>query len=183
MSNTALYFIAIVLPEPILSDLLAIKEEFRERFGCKVALKSPAHITLWPPMNFPTEVVEQITTVLHTISAAQKPFSISLKNFDSFPPRVIFVAVEENPELKNLQLRLSDALCTAIPALEQKRDTRPFHPHATVANRDLEKNDFKIAWDDFSKRRYAATAEAKSITLLRHNGERWEEAEHFGLKG
>lgn len=177
-----MYFAAIVLPEPVRSELLAIKEEFRDRFGCTVALKSPAHITLWPPMNLSAEAVQGMENALDKVSRAQLSFPIQLKNFDAFPPRVIFVAVEKNPLLENVQLRLSDAICEAVPALEQKRDRRPFHPHATVANRDLNKEDFEMAWQDFSRRAYAAQIEAKGITLLRHNGAAWDEWKYFPFK-
>ncbi len=44
-----MYFVALVAPPDINADVLKWKNFFKEKFGCTVALKSPAHITLIPP--------------------------------------------------------------------------------------------------------------------------------------
>ena len=44
-----MYFMAIVAPEEVNGTILKWKELIKERFGCVVALRSPAHITLIPP--------------------------------------------------------------------------------------------------------------------------------------
>jgi 2'-5' RNA ligase len=44
-----MYFVAILAPEKINADALKWKLYFREKFGCRAALHSPAHITLVPP--------------------------------------------------------------------------------------------------------------------------------------
>ena len=46
-----MYFIALVAPEEINTPILKWKTWFRDNFGCTVALKSPAHITLIPPFR------------------------------------------------------------------------------------------------------------------------------------
>jgi hypothetical protein len=41
-----MYFIAVVCPQQIDEKILKYKHWMRGHFGCKVALKSPAHLTL-----------------------------------------------------------------------------------------------------------------------------------------
>jgi len=45
-----MYFAALVAPPGVNEDALKWKNFFKERFGCIVPLKSPAHITLIPPL-------------------------------------------------------------------------------------------------------------------------------------
>ena len=44
-----MYFIAIVLPDELNKKVLKWKNFMHDKFGCKVGLKSPAHITFIPP--------------------------------------------------------------------------------------------------------------------------------------
>lgn len=44
-----MYFVAIVCPGQINEKVEQFKQWMKDRFGCVVAMKSPAHITLIPP--------------------------------------------------------------------------------------------------------------------------------------
>lgn len=163
-----LYFIAIVAPDKVNRQVLQWKQYMLQQFNCKVALKSPAHITLVPPFSMRQEREEELVSILKTIHF--EPFPIHLKNFDAFTPRVIFVHVEPSPTLEALKTAIENALA-GFPI---KKEERPFHPHVTIANRDLEKKHFPAAWDHFSNIHYEAVFEANNISLLRHNGVQWE---------
>jgi 2''-5'' RNA ligase len=163
-----LYFIAIVAPENINRQVLKWKQYMLQQFNCRVALKSPAHITLAPPFSMLQEREQELIAVLQSFTF--EPFSIHLKNFNAFKPRVIYVHVEPNPPLQALKTKLENAL-TCFPV---KMDERPFHPHVSIANRDLEKEDFPAAWAYFKNIQYEAVFEAAHISLLRHNGTHWE---------
>ena len=54
-----------------------------------------------------------------------------------------------------------------------KKEQRAFHPHITIANRDLQKKDFKPAWEMFSSKTYHADFVADAITILQHDGVQW----------
>jgi 2'-5' RNA ligase len=60
------YFIAIVPPEPFLSNITAIKMELFENYGSKGALRSPAHITLHMPFSWDDEKEEKLITNLES---------------------------------------------------------------------------------------------------------------------
>jgi 2'-5' RNA ligase len=167
-TNVMLYFIAILTPHTINHQILEWKTYMLHHFNCKAALKSPAHITLIPPFSMRKEQEKQLTGILQTLSHPR--FPITLKNFNAFKPRVIFVHVEPGKQLQELKTTVENAL-TGFPI---KKETRPFHPHVTIANRDLEKEDFPKAWEHFKHINYEAVFDANNISLLRHNGAKWE---------
>lgn len=150
----------------------------RDRFGCIVALKSPAHITLISPFWMKTDLQPLLHKSIDDFSINRERFPIELENFDSFKPRVIFVQVKKSNLLETLKFELEKYLLSN-PSFPIKIETHTFHPHVTIANRDLLKKDFSDAWDLFKNKTYHASFEAEGITLLKHNGTHWE-AVHTG---
>ena len=55
-----------------------------------------------------------------------------------------------------------------------KFDNRPFHPHITIATRDLFKKSYYEAWDYFSKKEFTASWMAEGISLMKHNKKNWD---------
>lgn len=173
------YFIAIVAPEEINQQVLEWKQYMLQHFNCKVALKSPAHITLIPPFIMPDTMQHELEEVLLKFAQEQPSFPIQLNNFAAFKPRVLYVHVQPNNQLNDLQARLETYLLHIDFPI--KKEDRPFHPHVTIANRDLQKDDFPRAWQYFQQLSYEVTFTANTISLLRHNGQIWEVANSFPL--
>lgn len=176
-----LYFIAIVAPAHIDKQVLIWKKYMEQQFGCKVALRSPAHIALVPPFNMPAEKEGILSGHLSLFAGAEKNFSVQLQNFDSFAPRVIFVNVVADDRLLQIKSRLDEYL-VPLKDFSFKKEQRPFHPHITIANRDLAKKDFRKAWEHFAGLKYIAEFQAGSLSLLRHNNKEWEIASTFALR-
>ena len=175
-----LYFIAIVAPKHINEQVLIWKKYMEQNYGCKVALRSPAHITLVPPFSMSTEKEMALSEHLSLFCNAEKRFTIHLLNFDSFAPKVIFAHVQPGEHLLQIKHRLDEYLYP-LKDFSFKKEQRPFHPHITIANRDLAKKDFKKAWEYFSELKFNAEFEADSISILRHNNKEWEIAAGFPL--
>jgi len=168
-----MYFIAIVAPEHVNRQAQQWKHYMRDHYGCTVALRSPAHITLIPPFWMEQSLEEQLTNDVAAFAVKHVSFEITLKNFDAFKPRVIFVHVEPNEQLLQLKLSLEEHLL-ARQQYPVKKESRPFHPHLTIANRDLRKKDFAPAFEHFSKIDYTERFIAGSITILKHAGAAWD---------
>lgn len=166
-----LYFIAITAPPEIDEQVLEYKQYMLDKFGCKVALKSPAHITLVPPFTLPDSERETLQHALKDFTSGCTDFTVELRNFAAFPPRVLYVDVTGNKPLQQLQAALEESLLRL--AFPVKKSTRPFHPHVTVANRDLDKQYFQQAWSHFKDQLFRADFPASGISLLKHNGSRW----------
>ena len=175
-----LYFIAIVAPSHIDEQVLIWKKYMEQHYGCKVALRSPAHITLVPPFSMKEESEIELSNYLQEFSSGEKSFSIRVKDFDNFKPHVIFLHVEPGGPLLQLQERLNEYLLS-LKKFPIKKEERPFHPHITIANRDLPKKDFAKAWAYFQTLSFTAEFTAGSVSLLKHNNHRWEIAACFPL--
>ena len=179
MAQKPLYFIALVPPEPFKESAWKLKEHFRDRYKSKASLNSPPHITLCPPFILSTKE-EELVKALKEKAAGHHPFEVCLQNFGAFPPRVIYIDVDQQPKMSELQAELM-GLVPQFAAKESRFDTRPFHPHMTLAFRDLSKQQYRAAWDEFKERELSYCWLAEEFTLLRHNGNRWEEKEQIRL--
>jgi len=168
-----MYYIAIVAPEVINQEILKWKNYFKDHFECSVALKSPAHITLIPPFWMEEGLEKDLMSSIKEFSVTKNKFEITLKDFAAFKPKVIFVDVVKNEILNDLYQSFTDYIFSENK-FPIKKDDRAFHPHVTLATRDLYKKAFQEAWEIFSKKKYEATWPVNSISLLRHNKKNWD---------
>lgn len=168
-----MYYIAMVAPEDINKEVLKWKQFMQERYGCSVALKSPAHITLIPPFWMIPDLENDLVNSIKEFSRYQQSFTVQLKDFSAFKPRVIFIDISKNEQLDSLQHSFESIIITT-GKYPVKKDNRPFHPHVTLATRDLHKKAFYEAWEIFEKKHYEALWNVKGISLLRHNKKNWE---------
>jgi len=143
-------------------------------------LKSPAHITLVPPFWLEEDLEVDLLSDISNFARTKSAFEIILHDFDSFKPRVIFLSVNENDQLSAIHRSLNDYLYS-LSKYPIKKESRPFHPHVTIANRDLRKKDFGPAFEHFKSINYSASFKTDSISLLKHNGTAWEVAGSAGL--
>jgi len=168
-----MYYIAIVAPKEIDQQVLKWKNYFKESFECTVALKSPGHITIIPPFWMNEELESDLINSIKNFSATTNKFEITLKDFSAFKPKVIFVDTVKNEKLNSLHRSFSDFIANENK-FPIKKDDRPFHPHVTLANRDLYKKAFHEAWDVFSKKKYEATWNVNGLSLLSHSKKNWD---------
>lgn len=168
-----MYFIALIAPPGINEDVLKWKKFFKETFQCTVALKSPAHITLIPPFWMKEELEVELINSITKFSSDITRFTISLKNFAAFKPRVIYTDVMPNKKLIALHTSLNEFILKQNKFPIRKED-RSFHPHVTLATRDLYKKAFIKAWEIFSEKKYEANWLVNGISLLRHNKKNWD---------
>src|SRR5688572_14740502 len=124
-----LYFIAIVPPEPVLSEVWCFKEEALRLYGTSGALNSPAHITLHMPFRWQFRKMDRLEATLRAVAASVIPFRVGLSGFAGFEPRVVFVDVVPEPRLEELQLRLEDSMKRELQLFHANHRDRPFHPH------------------------------------------------------
>ncbi|MGZ4042025.1 MAG: 2'-5' RNA ligase family protein [Bacteroidia bacterium] len=173
------YFIAIVLNGELLEKAEQLKHELFERFGLKGALKSPAHITLHRPFRWKEEKETQLIETLSGFKYAP-PFTIELDNFNCFTPRVIYIDLEKSDCLFDLHKQLTLFVSAKLKLLNEAEDIRGFHPHITIAFRDLKKSMFPVVWEEFKTRRFAGTIEVSTISPLKLD-RKWEIHKSFNI--
>ncbi|SDL28044.1 2'-5' RNA ligase [Catalinimonas alkaloidigena] len=170
MPSTALHFLALVPPSPLQEEVTAFKREAARQFQTQRALRSPAHITLIPP--FAWDDAEALAPFLRQFATRHAPFPVTLRNFAAFAPRVIYVDVVGSEALVALQQDLAQQM-HAAGHLPLGQPDRPFHPHMTVAFRDLTRSKFVAAWAYFSTCSYERSFRADHLALLRHDAQKW----------
>tara|TARA_R110000850_G_scaffold238044_1_gene362708 strand:+ start:1118 stop:1669 length:552 start_codon:yes stop_codon:yes gene_type:complete len=174
-----LYFIAIVPPSPLREEMQELKQYFGDLYNSKASLNSPPHITLHMPFRLKAKKEEVLSKTLREFAHGQIPFEIKLKDFGAFPPRVVFVDVKENEALIELQTELNKTCRQQLNLHNANYKDRGFHPHITLAFQDLRKPKFWEAWQEFEHKSFEGSFAADNLTLLKHDGKRWQEFREF----
>lgn len=168
-----LYFLAIVTPQSIRDRITELKLEVAEKFNSKHALNAPPHITLHMPFKWKEQKLDRLKEVIQKINNELIPFAVSLNNFDFFEPRVVFVNVLENESLNQIQKQVVDSCRKELKLDNANYKDRPFHPHITIAFRDLKKPMFYKAKEYFEKVTFSAEFKVGQVSLLKYDGDKW----------
>ncbi len=169
----ALYFIALVPNEGLLEEISNLKQEIKDRYGPKHALKLPPHITVQAPFEMPVEQEEALNHSLNNLSRQQSRINVELNGFGAFKPRVLFLKIKDPAAIIELHEHLRQALKSFLEPDEIK-PSQDLHPHITLATRDVKKDVFKVLWREFKNRTYENSFTAEDLVLFKHNGKTWD---------
>lgn len=178
MESRNRFFIALLPPEEIQDYVKAIQQYNADRYASRGALKSPPHITLQPPFEWSVEQVPVLKQCLSTFANNRESVPVTLNGFAAFPPSVIYINVLKTQQLLTLQTDLMAHL-EILGIVDPVSKTRAFSPHMTVAFRDLTRQNFKAAWPEFQQRQLQFEFTAGYLTLLVHDGKRWNVGAEF----
>jgi 2'-5' RNA ligase len=182
MSEVKLYLIAILPQKEIGEQVISFQTEFAERFKSSRALRPPPHITLQAPFKMLITTEQSFINILSRFFEAYSSFLLELKNFGCFPKNrnpVVFISPVHNEAMNLLHRDLM--LFLRKLSFDEEQTSLKFHPHMTVAYRDLTPYHFKQAWAEFCNRSYEASFLVNKIWLLRHEG-RWMPIHGFPLR-
>ncbi len=176
------YFIALLPPDDIQREVTDFKHYIASTWGPRYALKSPPHITLHPPFAWPERNLSALSQSLREFAGRQASFAVQLEHFGSFPPRVVFIQPLENPAMAAMAEKLLKHLESNLNFVDE-RHHHPFHPHVTIAHRDVDERAFPQIWRYFRQQVYERSFVAKEMALLESVQGRWLVKERFGLGG
>ena len=177
MNQQQLYFIAIVLPPQLCAEITHFKEDFVTRFNSRHALRVKPHITLKAPFSLPAEQQAELHDWFTQIPVPVTAFQQELKDFGAFDNRrnpVIYVHPVMNNALYQLQKEVLFQFKKKFPKANISQNESSFHPHITIAYRDLQPHLFKKAWEEYKTQKYEAVFEVSSFELLQHKTKSWE---------
>lgn len=126
-------FISISLPVSIRTEIEKTIAELRiGRADIKWVSAENMHITLKFLGCVPEEALTDIKDKLTTASESGYAFNFRLSGFGMFPdsrnPRVIWIGITDNGEIKKLQKKVEDSMAT----IGFEKENRPYSPHLTV---------------------------------------------------
>lgn len=177
------YFLALLPPEDMQEAINAIQQQFAEQYQSRKALNAPPHITLQAPFEWPSQFIpsthqdRSITTLVQGLTefaACRTSVPVQLSGFGAFAPRVIYVQVQQTPELLALHAQLQTYCAQTWQISDSRTQHRSFIPHITVAFRDLSQANFRASWPIYQDRIFDHQFVVSALTLLRHNGQRWD---------
>lgn len=177
-----LYFIALIPPEPLRDEIQQIKLEVKEEFDSSHSLNAPPHITLLSPFRLNEEMEANLDSLLDDFAQKFEPFEIELKNFSTFPPRVVFINVVKSRKLTELQQKLEEVARSKPDMFSYNYHEREYHPHITLAFKDLTEANFLSAWDEFNDREFEKKFVTDRLHLLKHDGTKWEPVKSFPMQ-
>src|SRR5690606_11438736 len=166
------YFLALVPPAEILAQAHEIKVAVRDQFGIKYALKSPPHITLKMPFNYNEAKEVQLIESLRRHLEAQDAFQVRIDGVGAFGDRVIFLDIPRSEQLAHLQQEIGK-FCKGQLHLTEELSDRNYHPHMTVAFKDIKPRQFKEIFDFVSARGFSTEFSAESVMLLNRIDGTW----------
>ncbi|HBG01242.1 MAG TPA: hypothetical protein DDW87_06690 [Firmicutes bacterium] len=163
------FFLGIRLPKELEERCESLRRAFK-------APRTVAHITVCAPFDWVRKPGDLVALLESSLNSTRS-FEIKGAGIGSFGTRVLFVNVQLSPELAAVQKQLSWTLKEeGIPV-----DTRPYHPHITLATRlrPAEFDKYRARLGDFSLE-YSFIC--SNVALFRFTKEgRWEDWTQMAL--
>jgi 2'-5' RNA ligase len=176
-----MYYVTLLCPLDIDEQVHEHKNYMRRTFGCDVASKSPSHITLIAPFFMSGGKSKELEERLEAFESTVNEVSLNLNGYGHFENRVIFVDVEPSAALETLQEQLEVYLKNnGFPFIKEAK--KPFHPHVTIATRDVKPEDFEAAWPTFEGKEFTASFTTNTMHLMKLSEDRWIHEKQFVLK-
>lgn len=182
MKNLEKYFLAVVPPIEIGEQVTAIKEDLQQKFGIKYALKSPPHVTLKMPFSFNETKEVMLASRIGDFLQKQTSFPLEIIGVGTFGNRVIFLDIVPCEELKILQSALKNFCKKDLNLIDELSD-RNYHPHMTVAFKDLKPALFREVLEVVKSHRFSARFQVTQLALLKRSEGRWRVHRQVGFGG
>lgn len=177
-----LYFIAIIPPNDVAAQVNIFRNDLKDNYNSKAALKNIPHITLKAPFRANTDSHEVVLKWFESLQVPKVCFNVSLYNFGAFDNPgnpVIYIHPILTNALADLQEGIIKSFVENFPNIPLHFHEHQFTPHITIAFRDLAYAEFKKAWQVYSTKQYAAQFNVTNFYLLQHNDTSWKVvAEH-----
>lgn len=182
MPQENLYFIALIPHDTVAGEVTGFKNDIAQNYNSSKALRSMPHITLKAPFKLAAREHNNLQLWFEGIRPMTESFIIELEDFGSFDNKdnpVIYVKPVMTPSLERLQKQILSSFEHTYPHISIPYTERTFHPHMTIAYRDLTPEQYARAIDVYQHKKYSASFRADKFYLLQHDGSQWNViAEH-----
>lgn len=176
MNNNArpyTHFIGVLVPEDLSLVLEDCRSYMRSRYGCISGQRTPLHVTIVPPFVLnPSYSTEDLSEVLNSIFF--KEFTAHVESFGSFGERTLYARVIEDKSWDELRNTVFHSVSRVFPDT-LKKDHRAFHPHITIANRDIPNGALYEALMRLNGVPLSEVFTVKKLTLFEFKNGRWEQ--------
>ncbi|WP_316793521.1 2'-5' RNA ligase family protein [Pedobacter frigoris] len=169
----SLFFIAILPPAAISSEIDEIRKQCSVEYKIYSALKPPVHITLIPPFKLDSVFEDKLIANLESCRNFHS-FVQELNGYDGFPPGVVFIRADNNTEITHLHKILRIKLKKYL-----KASSGSITPHITIAYRDVLQHVYERIMEAYKKKTFRASFNVNKFALLKHDGKNWNLVKEF----
>lgn len=162
-----MYFTAFLFQDDVSAEIQNLKQELAERTNARHALKILPHITLLPPFTFTEEEISVKKQMLEEWSCQMHVFEIKLNGFGHFRKDVVYILPEIPQEIFSYQAELVKKMQSPFPG-KFPEYSHHWHPHATLAFRDLNEESFHIAMEFLRGKKIKIQTTVLSFAELKH---------------
>ena len=177
--QSQLKLIALLLPDAISQHVKNEQQFIAKTWGPKHALRTPPHITIIPPLSVTDDEEKSLLKIGEKIRQSTHVFTLHLDQYDTFKPRVVFIHLSDSSELNVLHDLWRKDLMKIMPHLMDRYPERPYHPHITLANRDVTPDQFKKIWAHYAEKTYTASFQINTFWILNHEHHGWVKEKEF----
>lgn len=179
------FFVAVMADESLAARIETFRAWARETLGCRSGQRTPPHVTLVPPFALPPGSLDGLVSVLTAAALAAVPFVARVEGFNSFGERTLFARVVPGPDWDSLRDVVYGVASSQRPVLAARfpHPRVPFHPHLTIANRDIPPGSARAALSELRARGFSAEMPVDHIALLQFEGGAWREVIRCALGG
>ncbi|PZX59871.1 2'-5' RNA ligase [Algoriphagus ratkowskyi] len=174
------YFLAVVPEGKVMERITKLKVEIKDRHQAKFALKSPAHITVKMPFIYNEAKENKLILKLGEFIEDYRPMLMRIRGVKTFGQRVIYLGVDDTPDLFDFQRELK-SFCKRELNLVDELSDRNFHPHMTIAFKDIKKEQFQNILKLATETNLDEVLSVTTIALLKKVEGRWEVLENLKL--
>lgn len=181
-TNQSLYFIALLPPNDLTNKIDLERKSFSEKFQSFHALKTQPHVTLIAPFkraeNFEVEMHLQMQEFFVNVNS----FQVVINGYGCFQKgnKVIFYKVEKSKELIAMHRQFVYFLRTQLH-FSERETSYMYHPHITIAHRDLTDENFDNAWSECETKEFASIFKCNKVYFFKHDYTRWKILSVFDL--
>ncbi len=125
-----------------------------------------------PPFKTEENTERLLLNFVETYNFVIIPFNIQLNGFNHFGNRVLYVDVMPSVSLSDMEKDINIQFGKEFPLIIF-RNKQAFHPHVTIATRDISEHKFNVVWHYFLQHMIDAKNDCKELSLMKLDKEVW----------
>jgi len=159
------YLLVLSPHEELRNKIMAVKNEFYEKYRVENARWGKPHITLVNYVQYEL-MEERIVNHLHTIAMGFQPVKIELRDYGSFPSHTIYINITSKLPIQSLVKQVRTDTQRLMKLNDDNKPHFILEPHLTIARRLLPWQ-YEQGWLEYSHKHFTGRFIADSMLLLK----------------
>lgn len=173
-------YLLVLLPhEELRNRIMAVKNEFGEKYKAGTARWGKPHVTLVNYVQYQL-AEEKIISHLNAIAMGLRPVKIELKDYGSFPSHTIYINITSKVPVQSLVKQIRTETQRLMKLNDDNKPHFILEPHLTIA-RKLLPWQYEQGWQEYSHKHFTGRFIADGMLLLKrpHGEVKYEIARRF----